>query len=162
MHIFYKQFIPGYYYSRSKIAVTRKQCIKRKQSKYACHAYFSRKIRVSISYEERQICHLEEIIPHSESSERSNKFLAYYLVSTGTSHSTSSYFGIANERWLSGVQTLHFLDAARIRLSPCFVRRMSRTVARTRKDKPRSSPFFRYCTMHHVVDESGANFRHRF
>lgn len=103
---------------------------------------FSRKISVSISYEERQICYLEEIISHSESSERSNKFLAYYLVSTGTSHSTSSYLGIANERWLSGVQTLHFLDAARIRLSPCFVRRMSRTVARTRKDKPTGSSAF--------------------
>jgi len=36
----------------------------------------------------------------SRSSERSNKFLAYYIVSTGTSHSANSYLGNANERWL--------------------------------------------------------------
>lgn len=48
----------------------------------------------------------------SRSFKRSNKFLAYYLGSSGTSHSANSYLGIANDWWTHVyAQTLRFLDA---------------------------------------------------
>lgn len=77
-------------------------------------SYFSRRIIVSIGYERRQICQFEEIISHPENSERSNKFLAYYLISTGIHRIRRARISELQMNDDSGAQTLHFLDVARI------------------------------------------------